>query len=308
LAPLVVLLLTIGVGVVVSALPGQEKAPPRAAVFALLRVAKEQPQVLGSSQVPADRRDDFESFRQMQAALVKSRMVVGGALRNPDVAKLAVVREQGDPVGWLTNGLQVDFQLAPEIMRVGLEGGKSEELATLVDAVVNTYLAEIIAKESRGKDDRLEQLRQLAARYEEKLKEKQQQLRAATEVTGANFPSALRRELLVQDLLDCKRELRRVRLARAAVGAQAGKGKDGGLDDNALAAQERILRDEEKELLAQANQMDRTDGQLSQLRTEVEQVENVARRVMAQVEALTVEIQAPPRVTLLEQAVIRKAK
>ena len=45
----------------------------------------------------------------------------------------------------------------------------------------------------------------------------------------------LQRELLLQNLLDCKRELRRVRLERAAAKAQAGTGGDTPPTDAALA-------------------------------------------------------------------------
>src|SRR5690242_10776056 len=68
--------------------------------FALLRIARHTPRLLDD---PArDRQDerDFEAYGRSQAALVKTRLVLNSALRQPEVAALPAVREPTDPLTW----------------------------------------------------------------------------------------------------------------------------------------------------------------------------------------------------------------
>jgi hypothetical protein len=274
---------------------------PAPAVHALLYISRTPPRVLGAPQeaLPVS-EGEFEDYRQTQAALLKSRLVLNAALRQPKVAALAVVREHADPVGWLESALHVDFQLAPEILRVGLNGRHPEELVTVVNTVTHAYLEEVVAKEQNQRLERLDQLKSLQARYEDRLKQKRQMVREVAEAAGEGALSSFERDLLLQDLLDCKRELRRARLARVAAEARPNKEAPGPRADiAALAAQEKFLTEEEQQLRTKAAAAGRSSLDLQLLRDEIAQVEGVARRITAEAEALDVERGAPPRVRLL---------
>src|SRR5262245_24954457 len=83
--------------------------------------------VLINAQAPilvADPRDrsDFGSYQRTQVAYVKSRLVLNAALRDPKVAELKSVREHSQPVLWLEKEIQVDFSVAPEVLRIQMTG------------------------------------------------------------------------------------------------------------------------------------------------------------------------------------------
>jgi hypothetical protein len=286
---------------------GKEKPGPN--VYATVRIVKVPPYILSTPPPVVSREDDFENYRLTQAAMVKSRTTLNAALHDPTVAPLSVVKDQGDLIAWLQDNLKVDFQLAPEVMRVGLDGGQPEEMVILVDAVVNAYLNATVDAEMHRKHERLDQMKTLYNEYEQQLNSQRRILREQSKELGDGSASPLHREILLQDLLRCKQELLRVRLARAAGGSQAGKDKDAPPADSALAAQELLLREDEKQLLAKAELLDggkRIDS--AEFRREMELNEEITRRVGAEVKTLKIEIDAAPRVTLMDHAVARRAK
>src|SRR5207249_1604384 len=97
-----------------------------------------------------------------------------------------------------------------------------EELAVLVNAVVRAYLDEVVNHDQVARGARLKTLADLRSQHEDRLRARRRTLREIAEAAPELSP--FEREVLVQDLLDCKRELRRVRLAKAA--AQARPAKD----------------------------------------------------------------------------------
>src|SRR5437868_2538232 len=75
------------------------------AAYALLHIEREQPHILSGPRAGADSDEDFESYRQNQMALPKTRAVLTAALRDRKVAQLPVVEAQRDPVRWLEDNL-----------------------------------------------------------------------------------------------------------------------------------------------------------------------------------------------------------
>src|SRR5262249_28079154 len=60
---------------------------------------------------------DLASHQRNQVAMIKSRLVLNSALRDPSLAGLPSVTSKPDPVEWLEKELQADFSIAPEMMR-----------------------------------------------------------------------------------------------------------------------------------------------------------------------------------------------
>jgi capsular exopolysaccharide synthesis family protein len=199
--------------------------PPNTA-RALLHVAPNPPSVVFHK---GESRADFQSYQRTQIALVKSRLVLNAALRHPDVADFAVVREQVDPVAWLQKELLVDFSIAPEIMRIALTGDRAEELKVLVDKVTRAYLDEIVNKENNQRRDRLEKLKEISERYEESLRRKRRTVRQLAEAVGTGDPHTLAlkqrfaQEQLAateKELLQLESELRKLKIDLAARAAR----------------------------------------------------------------------------------------
>jgi capsular exopolysaccharide synthesis family protein len=371
----------------------------------LLRVEATQPKLLFGS---SEGINNFLNYQRAQAALVKSRLVLNAALRQPQVAELALVRAQDNPVEWLEKHLQADYKLAPEILRISLSGQRPEELTTLVNAVRSAYLQEIVDKERNENQARLERLKKLQADYDQGLRDKRRSFRELAQAVGAQHSQTLahQHQLVVErlaaaqkDLTLVQSDLRKSQLDLAAQEARE-KASEGtvvaesaldellrkdplierqmkdlaeqemrlaanrlvatrGDDDPAvrllrekveaaqrnLEARKKVLRPQfvkelrervrgevrlqaaaqrgrvsllqqmEKELLADVGrreQESRTINKgsldLESVREDLSQMEDMAKKVTAQVETLKVESQAPSRISLLEEAVVSNAE
>jgi hypothetical protein len=204
--------------------------------------------------------------------------VLYAALQDPKVSALAGVREHADPIDWLENTLRVD-QLSPEIMRVGLNGKLPEELATVVNTVAYAYFKDLVDRERDLQRGRLEALEQIGNNYTGQLNDGRRKLRERAKALGVEPVSSFERDLRFRDLLDCKRELRRVRLARVAAEARAGKNAaSAGAETSVLEAQEKVLAEEEKQLLARGWT---SSPELQSGRDVLDQMEGVIGRITA---------------------------
>src|SRR5690349_745709 len=79
-------------------------------VRASLLISRHEPNLLGDA---AGKRlgeeADFDAYRCTHVSLVRSRLVLLAALRQPNVAALSIVQETTDPVAWLEKELRVGF-------------------------------------------------------------------------------------------------------------------------------------------------------------------------------------------------------
>jgi uncharacterized protein involved in exopolysaccharide biosynthesis len=113
---------------------------------------------------------DFNLFKNNQAALLTGPVLLSQALNREEVRGLDTVRNRVNPVAWLEQALKVDFLLGPGIMRVSLSGDRPEELATILNAVVDTYVAEMAAKENAKRGALLAALKRNQEDEEQKLR------------------------------------------------------------------------------------------------------------------------------------------
>src|SRR5262249_38677341 len=88
----------------------------------------------------------------------------------PKVAKLNLIASRVEPLEWLEKEIQVDFALAPELMRIVLKGHDTEELKVLITAIQEAYFREVLDKERIGRRERLNLLVTLREQYEQKLR------------------------------------------------------------------------------------------------------------------------------------------
>jgi hypothetical protein len=286
-------------------------------VRALLHVSTSEPCIL----FPPGRetnafRNDFEAYKRTQMALIKSRLVLDHALRRPEVYRLDVVKQQTDPVGWLAKNLRVDLDASPEILRISMSGIPPQDAVVLVNAVVHAFQEEVVDLETKGKRDRYDKFKELWNRYQESLRDKRGELRRLSERVrteeGGDLPGQK------QELSACKSELLRIRLEKVASETKLKRrkaAKEPGdetrkaiaeLEEGlaVLSAQEDVLKREERRLLDEPRTVIRQSVDLSSIREEIEAAEAVARRIGAEVEKLNVELQAPPRIRVIEMAAI----
>jgi hypothetical protein len=293
------------------------RSPDKYTARVLLNVQATPPRLLFQT---TERQTDYDTYRRTQATLIKSRLVLNTALRNPKVAELAVIKTQFDPVEWLEKRVGVDFVGDSEVMRISVSGDNEQDLVTLVDAITEAYLTEIVNKEQIERLRRLDQLKDVLTRQERGLREKRKMLRNLAENAGTPERSAPAEQALLQKLTDCQRELRRVQLAQ--VGSQAklarlqgtqpateGRRRAvGELEDElaALAAQEKLLRSEEERLTAQISDREKKLNMafmdLESYKEEIAEMEAVNKRIRSEIAVMEVELKAAPRISLLDSA------
>src|SRR5262249_57248290 len=103
------------------------------------------PQVLTTKDTAAE---EFTVFKRTQVQLLKSNFVLQATLREKDIARLEMVRENSDdPVAWLQGQLIIDYPDDAEIMRVAIKGKKKDETTKLVDKVVDEYMKEVVERD-----------------------------------------------------------------------------------------------------------------------------------------------------------------
>jgi succinoglycan biosynthesis transport protein ExoP len=113
---------------------------------------------------------DYDSYRKTQVQLIKSPFVFTAALRRPGIAGLATLREESDPLGWLSRHIQVTAPAETEVIQVRLRGESATDAAKIVNAVTTSYL------EDRANKERTDRLGRRDA-FEKKYKENVSELR-----------------------------------------------------------------------------------------------------------------------------------
>jgi capsular exopolysaccharide synthesis family protein len=165
----------------------------------LLRVDSTPPKLLFNT---AERQTDYGTYQRTQQVLIKSRLVLNTALRNPKVAELAVIKTQFDPVEWLDRRVGVDFVGGSEVMRISVSGDNEQDIVTLVNAVTEAYLTEVVNKERIERMRRMDQLREQLTRLEGSLREKRKLLKQLAQNAGSSQAEVLTiKQKTNQDLL-----------------------------------------------------------------------------------------------------------
>ncbi len=120
---------------------------------------------------------EFEIYKRTQRQLLKSRFVLMAALRKPEVAKIPSVRAQlreGDAVRWLGELIKVEYPDDAEIMTVSCTRNNPNEAQTLLRAVVDAYMMEIVVDERYLKKERLNELERSCMSLDMELRKKKE--------------------------------------------------------------------------------------------------------------------------------------
>jgi uncharacterized protein involved in exopolysaccharide biosynthesis len=131
--------------------------------------------------------DNPRRFVQNQIELLRSALVVGPALSDPEVAALRELQAQDDAVSWLGKRLRVANVGESELFEVSYDSADAAGAARLVNAVVDSYLG------MRNEHDSVRDQRMLELLEEEK------QLRAAEVTRLRENVRELSREILGKD-------------------------------------------------------------------------------------------------------------
>jgi hypothetical protein len=132
---------------------------------------------------------NMEVYQRSQIELVKSRLVLNAALREEEVRKLAVVREQPEPIEWLERQVQAEFT-SPDSMQIRITGKDPQAVKVLVDAVRDAYIRESAPAEQKEKLVRLTKLEKLFTEFANWLRERRRAENRFNEEMLAGDPQA----------------------------------------------------------------------------------------------------------------------
>ena len=134
----------------------------RYTAVATLRVATHPKSIL-----PVGGREpgDPAEYKRTQVALLKDRSIITHA-----ITKLAAtggdavptLQEQPDPEDWLEKELKVEFVGDSEVLRVSLSGDRPEDIAAIVNQMVDSYMELVVDAENKARAVRRTQLEELS--------------------------------------------------------------------------------------------------------------------------------------------------
>ena len=131
---------------------------------------------------------DPPMHRDTQIALIRSRLVMNAALRDEKVAELAIVRNQSDPVVWLSKQISVNFPHGREIMQISMSSSNGEDAKKIVESVTDSYLSEVVGNTKKLREERLQALRKTAADARELLRRRQTNMEQKLKDVGTTVP------------------------------------------------------------------------------------------------------------------------
>jgi succinoglycan biosynthesis transport protein ExoP len=149
---------------------------------AWLRIARSKPSIV--FKVGGD--DSIVADREAQAVLVKSRFVLSTTLRKPNVACLECLQDEEDKVTWLQEHIDVSFPGDSEIMQIAMTGSDPSELVSLVNAVQDSYMEEVVGADRENQLRRKRVLEESYCRNVEDVKKRSRRLRELAEALGVS--------------------------------------------------------------------------------------------------------------------------
>jgi hypothetical protein len=316
----VLLLLATGTGLPVWSVPtwavDQEQAKsPRA----LLQVAATAPQL---SLTTVDNSDDYNRYLQTQLVLIKSCLVIDTALQQPAIAQLSAIKNQADPIAWLQQNLEAINVNHSEVVQVSLSlssGASGKDQSAITNAVVSAYVQEAAGAQRKRQAERHSQLKKIKETYEKIIQERRETARRLSESVGNGEPlsSAEQKRLVRRHDILLDRRLK-LRLDRAEAETLLERRKKAAnresdpvrkelaqLEDRLaiLTAHERVLQDEQNQVAGEKRRVAMGSLELKMMNEELVQLEDTARRISTEVERLNIELDAAPRVRIIENAV-----
>jgi hypothetical protein len=178
----IVALAALGVIWAGNLLPLKAGLAPPGTPKAKLLIASSPPRILFQADAgnPADTEIQYHRYMKTQMELMRSRFVMNAALQHDGISRLPLLKSQADPIEWLVTNLEVNWLRDSELVEVSLPprtGLSSTEQASVINAVVNAYMDEVVNKERKQKLQRQETLKKLSKTYADMLKTRRDTIR-----------------------------------------------------------------------------------------------------------------------------------
>ena len=112
--------------------------------YALLQVSS-VPSSLATGGNREQARTDFVTYLKTTSALIKSEFVLNAALR--DIKDVPTIKEQKEPIKFLDEEVQVNWQDGSEVVRITFKGQNPGDSKKIVDSVQQAFLKEVVEKD-----------------------------------------------------------------------------------------------------------------------------------------------------------------
>jgi len=171
-------------------------------VAAFVQVDRTPPSVMGNHGYLDPKESD--AFRQNQAVMVKSELVLFQALRekNYRLRNLSLISNRPDKAKWLQGNLRVGFSGDSELMSIAMRGDYPNEMLEIVNTVTETYLKEVVDNQLKQKREEVQTLKAELAVKAKQIATSKDQLHKLTSASGAADPeSAAAKEQIALNFL-----------------------------------------------------------------------------------------------------------
>jgi len=170
---------------------------------AMLRVRRQVEQILPTPGRGNHVTDlDYQTYKQTQSTLIRSPYVLTAALRKEAVSQLEMIREEPNPVDWLSREISAYYPEKSEILRIGMQGENPEELKTVIDSVHEAFMEEIVFAERRTQLNRLDVLKRTYRKSLSDAREKTDMIFSlAANVGTADVPAVeMRQQMAIMEM------------------------------------------------------------------------------------------------------------
>ena len=207
-------LLALGLGLLFAAIVGPAVwfgIRPWYTASVYLRVAYQKEAMVFAN---ADRTDEseFENFKSTQVQLIQNRFVLSTALKKPEdnpIFRLEILKEQVDPIAWLSKNISVSFPGKSELMQISIGTYNPREAALIVTAVLEAYMSEVVDSEKDQRRQRISELDRLYTDKDQEVRNKRNELKQLAEQLGTAETEnlSLKQKLTLEELASYRQEL-----------------------------------------------------------------------------------------------------
>jgi hypothetical protein len=194
------------------------------------------------------------------------------------------------------------------------------DLAAIINAVKDAYMSEVVNSDLKRRVTRHDHLKKIKDSYAEMLQKKREALRKLSDSPGRFGPLTELKKKVVPHLYRERIQLRLERTEAETLlerrkqeekerpdptGKESARKEIARLDERiaVLNARQRVLDEELEHLNREIRTADGLAADAKQFEEDIAQMEEVARKVAREVEVLNLELEAPPRIRPVDDAV-----
>jgi capsular exopolysaccharide synthesis family protein len=127
----------------------------------------------------------FTTYLKTQAGRLKSRFVLNAVLKKEAVQALPMIQEQPEQMQFLEGELLVETGENSPYITISMVGTDPFAITTIVKAVVDAYMDEVVKAEMKRKSERLAELDKIRTQMEEKARLKKETFRRIADQLGS---------------------------------------------------------------------------------------------------------------------------